>query len=271
MNNLEIARFTSYGVGVEIRSNDSALLAEALDVAKDALLGKLRTTRSTKIDQYFELSSDDRRGIYTLDRNNGDYVAPGPSKRGLLSFFNSMVRVSVAEAAHKYVFLHAGVVGWRGKAIVLPANSFKGKSTLVKALVEMGAEYYSDDFAILDRTGAVHPFARPISLRAADSDFTPYEVTVAEIGGRIGVAPLPLGMLFLTSYAARARWNPRILSNGEGILATLPFAIAIKKRPELCLRVLKLATDRAIIASSSRGDVNGCAKKLLDFFDKHAD
>jgi hypothetical protein len=263
-----VSRFESYGVCVEVSSNDALLIEEALDVAKTSLLGEFRLTRSVKADQHFAIS---RTGnTYKLIRNGGDYETSGRSRTGFLKFFDSMVRVSVAEAARRYVFLHAGVVGWRGKAIIMPANSFMGKSTLVKALVKQGAEYYSDDFAVLDKNGLVHPFARPISLRAADVNYTPYEVSVAEFGGRTGVEALPIGLIFLTSYAARSRWAPRLLPRGEGILATLPFAIAIRKRTELCLQVLNLASSRAIICSSFRGDADRCAKKLLDFFDKIA-
>ena len=44
----------------------------------------------------------------------------------------------VAEKARRKVFVHAGVVGWRGSAIVIPGRTLSGKSTLVKALVEAG-------------------------------------------------------------------------------------------------------------------------------------
>ena len=51
----------------------------------------------------------------------------------------------------------AGVVGWENRAIVMPGASFAGKTTLVRAWLEAGATYYSDEFAVLDRAGRVHP------------------------------------------------------------------------------------------------------------------
>ena len=55
---------------------------------------------------------------------------------------------------------HAGVVGWRGRAIVIPGRSHAGKSTLVAELVRRGAVYYCDEFAVLHETGRVHPYRR---------------------------------------------------------------------------------------------------------------
>src|SRR4029450_1319780 len=72
----------------------------------------------------------------------------------------------VAEHAPHHLFVHAGVVGWEGRAIVMPGASFAGKTTLVQAWLERGATYYSDEFAVLGRAGRVHPFARPLAIRA---------------------------------------------------------------------------------------------------------
>jgi hypothetical protein len=43
--------------------------------------------------------------------------------------------------------------------MVLPGKSFAGKTTLVAALVRAGAEYWSDEYAVLDANGDVHPYA----------------------------------------------------------------------------------------------------------------
>ena len=71
----------------------------------------------------------------------------------------------VAEFSTPHLMMHAGVVAWKGKAIVLPGTSHAGKTTLVTALVEAGATYYSDEYAVLDAKGHVSPYARRLSLR----------------------------------------------------------------------------------------------------------
>ena len=63
------------------------------------------------------------------------------------------------------LFVHAGVVRWRGMAIVIPGRSLTGKITPVLELVRLGAVYYSDEFAVLDDTGRVYPYRRSFVLR----------------------------------------------------------------------------------------------------------
>ena len=74
--------------------------------------------------------------------------------------------IHVAEHAPEYVFLHAGVVAWEDRALLLPGQSHAGKSTLVAELVRAGATYYSDEFALLDSQGRVHRiYTRDIRMR----------------------------------------------------------------------------------------------------------
>ena len=55
------------------------------------------------------------------------------------------LQLFVATEALSRLFVHAGVVGWRGRAILVPGTSFSGKTTLVAAMVQAGASYYSDE------------------------------------------------------------------------------------------------------------------------------
>ncbi len=74
------------------------------------------------------------------------------------------LRARIALYAHDVVFVHAGVAVAEGKAIVIPAPTFSGKSALVAALVAAGAEYFSDEFAVL------RPDGNRDSLPPADVD-----------------------------------------------------------------------------------------------------
>src|SRR5262245_9461677 len=82
-----------------------------------------------------------------------------------LDALESDLQTHIAQNAVNRVFLHAGVVGWRSQALLVAGGSFSGKSTLVAALLRLGATYYSDEYAVLDGRGQVHPYARRISLR----------------------------------------------------------------------------------------------------------
>jgi hypothetical protein len=259
--------FESYGVHVRIESDQRDILDEAKKVARKALLNKIRPVNNQGVDQLFRLTFGED-GMYVMVQN-GEQVGFDPTRRVFFKFFNSMLRVAVAERARDRVFMHAGVVGWKGKAIILPANSFQGKSTLVAELVRNGAVYYTDDYAIFDEQGLVHPFARPLSLRKSDPGLPPDEVTAEELGGTRGDAPIPVGMVMLTGYRPKAKWRPRILSAGQGLLEMIPYTIAIRFNPDFSMRVLNIIARRAIIASSHRGSAEEFAKTLLNFVDKN--
>lgn len=259
--------FESYGAVIRIDSNAPEFIRRAEEVARRSLLSNVKTVANTqKPDQVIEIKKL-KSGYYRFVHNEKS-LASGRSLKKLFKFFDTIIRISVGESAKDLVFVHAGVVGWKGHAIVLPGDSFTGKSTLVAELVRNGAEYYSDDFAIIDKDGLVQPFARAISMRTDDGDFIPYELTLDQIGGRIGNKRIPIRLVLFTKYAARTRWNPRFLTPGQGILEVIPFILSLKPQPEFSLRVLNKVSDNAIIATGSRGGAKKFAKTLLGFFDK---
>ena len=258
--------FESYGVNVRISGNDQKLIDEAADVARRSLLGDIKEIRSEKVDQLFELNRSSGGGSYRMTKN-GEYITWGRSRQKFLKFFDSMVRVAVGENAVDRVFLHAGAVGWKGRAIVMPADSFQGKSTLVSELVRRGATYLSDDFAIIDENCMVYPFARDISLRT--DQYVSFELPVTDLGGVAETLPQPLGLVLLTHYREGAIWRPKILTPGVGVMKIMPFALSLNSRPEFSLKVLHNVSARAIIASGSRGSAELFARTLLNFVDKH--
>ncbi len=256
--------FESYGVFARIESNLQEMVDEAEKVLKVSLLHNVRQVRRKKFDLVFRLDRN-KRGTRIIIQN-GEEIARGGTHRKFFKFFDSVIRVAIAELAPELLFLHAGVVGWKGKAVILPADSFKGKSTLVSELVRNGAEYYSDDFAIIDRNGLVHPFARRINRRT--EEFKTYELTVEDLGGTIGTAPIPVGLVLMTEYRKDARWSPKLLKRGQGVLEMIPFTLCLRHRPDFSLEVLNNVASNAIIVSSLRSTAEKFAKTLLNYIDK---
>ncbi len=260
-------RFESFGVRVEIASNEPDVVARAADVARRSLLGDIRPVTGDTIDHRFELLLA-KGSRYTMIID-GERLASGRSAKKFFKFLDAMIRVTIGEFAVDRVFLHAGVVSWKGKAIIMPADSFQGKTTLTAELVKKGAVYISDEFAILDSDGMVHPFARPLSMRKDNAEFTPYELTAADLGGTFATEPIPVGMILLTGYKPGARWSPKLLTPGEGVLKMMPYALSLRYKPEFSLKVLNYVASRAIIISSRRGTAENFVKTLLNFVDKH--
>src|SRR5919205_641777 len=112
-----------------------------------------------------------------------------------------------------------------GVAIVIPGASFSGKTTLVAELVRRGATYYSDEYAVIDRHGYVHPFAKPLSLRG-DGERAP-----EELGGTRGRRPLPVRAIVEAPYREGARWRPRERSTAHGALVLLSNALPARYEP----------------------------------------
>ncbi len=260
--------FFSFGVTVDIKSDDSTLLHEARDLVVRAFGKRV---------EIFDGASVEGKHTFALSRSNGQFrlykngteIASGPSERLFFNYLNSMLRLEVGESARGRIFVHAGVVGWKGQAIIFPAKSYGGKSTLTAELVRNGADYYSDEYAVLESDGSVSPFPRHLTLRD-DGGKGEREVPPEELGGRIGQGPIPVGMVLLTSFSKGARWEPEVMGAGQGILEILANTLTIHRDPAFALKVLDLVARRAIIVRSPRGDVKKFAKFLLAFFDKHS-
>jgi hypothetical protein len=79
--------------------------------------------------------------------------------------YESLLRAVLTQVRSHYLF-HAGVVARDGRAVVLAADSFHGKTTLALELVRRGFAFLSDDVAALGRAdGNIYPFARSLRVR----------------------------------------------------------------------------------------------------------
>jgi hypothetical protein len=167
----------------------------------------------------------------------------------------------IGDHARRRTFVHAGVVGWNGQAIVIPGRSFSGKSSLVQALVKAGADYYSDEFAVLDERGRVHPYPIPLAMRQ-DGD-RPVKYRVEELGGVAGACPLPVGLVLITRYVGGARFRPRPLSAGRAVLELLTHTLPARRRPERVLDALTQAVAQALVLRGTRGEAEETARQIL--------
>jgi hypothetical protein len=172
------------------------------------------------------------------------------------------MKASVTENAPDHLFVHAGVVGWHDRAIVIPGQSESGKTTLVEQLVGQGAVYYSDDYAVLDREGMVHPFAQALRRRVrgrSDRDLR----TPEELGGAAGHLPLPIGLVVACPYVRGASWAPRQISLAEGLAVLLDNTRAAYRDPERVLGVLQRATGGSGFLAGPRGEAVIAAREIL--------
>jgi hypothetical protein len=172
--------------------------------------------------------------------------------------------------APRRVFVHAGVVAHRGRAIVIPGRTMSGKSTLVAELIKRGATYFSDEYAVLDEKGWVHPFAKPVSLREAGPAYDAIDYAAGHFGAPTGVAAVPIGLVVITRYVAGAKWQPRTVTHGQGALAMLSHCIAARHQPGRVMATLRRALAEAAMHKGVRGEAAELAEHLLEGLEREA-
>jgi hypothetical protein len=183
-----------------------------------------------------------------------------------VSLLDSALRTRIAHHAPGRIFVHAGAVAIDGRALLVPGASFAGKTTLVAALVREGAAYLSDEFAVLDESGQVHPYPRPLSLRPGGPQFG----GPVEAPGDQQAGPRPVGAIVVTSYEAGGRFEPRRISAGSGALALLANAVPARERPGETLRAARAAASRAVVLEGSRGEADEAAGALVELARRQA-
>ena len=254
---------TGYGVRIGVRTNQPEILGRLAELLPPGS----RPARSAMVERVYSVTvgGAGARGNlrrFSLLYGDSDRLVRTMNLEEALDKFESNLQLYVAEKAQRRVFIHGGVVAWRGQAIVIPGRSFSGKTTLVAELVRAGATYYSDEYAVLDPRGRVHPFPKPLGMRH-DASGRQTKSAAESLGGRTGSEPLPVGLVVISEYKAGARWRPRRLSAGQGVLALLENAVAARRRPAGVITALRQVVARAPVVKSKRGEASALAGPLL--------
>jgi hypothetical protein len=261
--------FTSYGLRVGIRVTDPTVLDRVLPLLPPGW----KPSPARTVDLLYSLVVGgtrwgSRRRNFHLLYENITQVERTLDLDSALAMLEGMIRNGIAAAAPRRVFIHAGVVGWRGRAIVLPGRSMAGKSTLVDALVRSGATYLSDEFAVFDRQGRVHPFPDPLKLRPSPDDPTARPIRYLP-GRTVRSRPLPLGLVVATAYRPDIKhWRPRPLSEGRTLLALIDNSPAIRLRPDFVVGTLSRAVAGVRAVHGARGEADAAAAKILELADR---
>lgn len=266
--------FQAYGVKVGLEANKRDYLLEIEKRLGKILPNGFEIIGKNEIDHILQIKRK-KNGDFQLFKNEVN-VANSSSEAEFYDFVESEIRLTIAEYAVSRVFLHAGVVAWKGKAIVIPGSSFSGKTSLVAALIKKGALYYSDEYAVLDENGTVHPFPKMLSLRGIIDEYKQVDCTAESIGGEVGLEPIAVGMILLTEYDSTFdisedeanSFEPEMPSAGQAMLEIIRQTIPIRINPKFTLEVLNKVVNNAIIAKSKRGNAEKFADLLLDFFEK---
>ena len=251
--------FVAYGVKLELRIPDafhSRLAWPIVPGAEFADEGRPDAVLTVQERQ----SAEGETGYEIVE--NGAVLSAVCSLEAATGAVESWAQLTVATLAKELLFVHAGVVSWKDRAVVVPGRSLSGKSTLVLSFVERGARYYSDEYAIFDSEGRVHPYWRLPKLRVASDQ----KVASSLLGGTLSGAPpkpIPLGWVLISRYEADSRWHPRRLSYGGTLLGLLDNTVPLRCRPEQSVQVLARAVKNAQGFEGMRGEAADFAEQVL--------
>ena len=259
--------FTSYGLTVGVRVSDPA----ALGPVAERLPPGSRPSAARVVGRLYSLrvgGAGARPGLRQFSLLYGDIarLARSTDFEATLDAFESDLKMYVAEHARRRVFVHAGVVGWRGRAVIIPGASMSGKTTLVAELVRAGADYYSDEYAVLDSEGRVHPYPQALQVRESRGA-RQTKVPPEALGGRPGRKPLAPGLVVSTSYREGARWHPRPLSAGRGLLELWAHTVPARGRPREALSALQAVVGGAPVVKCARGEAARVAAQILNYLE----
>jgi hypothetical protein len=251
----------AYGVRIGIRANLPGVIEQYLA----SLPPSWKPARSPKVERLYSIIAGGagRRGTKRshMVYADGERIARVKQLEQAADAFENDVQLYVAEMSPRRVFVHAGVVAWGGQAVIIPGRSFSGKTTLTAALVKAGCVYYSDEYAVLDAAGRVHPYTRRLGIREGEKFERATRYEVESLGGKRGTRPLPVALVIVSQYKPGATWRPRRLTAGEGALAMLENTVSARREPQAAFATLRRVVAEAVTLKGTRGE----AQQVVDF------
>ncbi len=206
----------------------------------------LRVTRAGKA---FQLSVD------------GHQAASAPQPIGLAPEIVHAIDEAIVQRLSARRAVHAGTVLCNGRVLLLPGATHSGKSSAVAELLRRGATYFSDEYALIDGDGLVHPYPRPLLLRNGGAEQVP--VLAGELNAPVGDGPAPLGWIFLLDYKAGQSWRVLPMAQSLAVLALLqntPHELAAS--PQM-VEQFERAVAGATCYAGRRGDAADAALEIL--------
>lgn len=257
----------SCGVAIDIEIRHCCTAGDcefvALDAEVEALLPPGTRPRTDPSSSTASFVVECHRGELRLTDAAGS-VSTFPTLAPCLHALDQAIRSVIAVEAPGLVFIHAGVVAIEGRAMVLPGKSMAGKTTLVARLVATGATYLSDEYAVFDAQGLVHPYPRRLSMRDAHAPGGRRQVPVGELNGVAAEHPVPVGLVAALEYQQGAKWSVGPGDQAACATALVANAVAAQLRSTEVLTVAARIARMARYVAGVRGDAASAAQILSD-------
>jgi hypothetical protein len=173
-------------------------------------------------------------------------------------------RMLIAQNARGSLFVSAGVVAARDRAIVITGLDQIARTALVTALVRAGATYLSGEYAPISmQTGAVVPFANLLPFRA-EADQVATEQPIEALGGVAEDRRLPIGMVIAATYRPGRPYRQRALSQGQAMLHLMASTVVARRRPAEAFDTFGTALAGASALEVAYGDPDEAAARIME-------
>lgn len=161
--------------------------------------------------------------------------------------------------AHRLVHLvavHAAAIAWDGRAIIVPASSGGGKSTLTVAAAKAGATVLSDEYALLDAsTARVSGWHRAVRILRDDGGVDRLHLAVAH-------EPLPVGLIALISHVPGGVNTFAPISSATAVGEILAHTLSARSRPHEALNAAMAVARGTPAISGPRGEATEAVLEL---------
>lgn len=251
-----VLRITAYGCNVQVEAPDAGVR----EIVDRHLLPTLPRVRQF---------AGEPHGIARIETVEGGFVlgAPGeprsfaPSARQMLPFVIRALDDMVIRHLRGLFAVHAGTVAWRGRALLIPGMSHAGKSSLVAALLRRGATYYSDEYALIDADGLVHPYPRPLMVR----DGRPFQEPVLpdDLHASTGSEPIPVGWIFVVKFRKDGTWDVKPIEQSQAVFSLLQHTPHSLADSPAMMSHFERAVCHAKGFCGERGKADEAAEKIL--------
>jgi SM-20-related protein len=258
---LEELTLSCYGLDIRVVDAAGARLCERL---QNALPPEFTVSSAAKAAvEYVVKAGAAERTRYRITYDGVEGLDAADEEEAL-HCVQQQIDYTIARRSVQKLFVHAGVVAWRGLAIVIPGRTLTGKSSLVAEFVRRGALYCSDEFAVLDDMGNVHPYRRALVLREEGKQH-PEDLHLR--WDTASTEPLPVGLIVAAPYRPGVAWRPAIVRGTRAVLPLIEATILARQESARIVRIAARISPVVVTLAGPRPDATEVAPRILDLVD----